>query len=186
MAHVAAPSFYQQVAQTFPTNALIMMEGVTDDGNLLTNKISYRRMAKTLGLSEQKNTFAPNPLAVVHADVDVGVFSKETIDFLNLVMLFHSQGVTAENLTKMMSYQPQPDFDKRLFGDLLEKRNDHLLGEIRDHLTTADSLMVPWGVAHMPGLAREIEKTGFHLAETREYLVIPFGHGGTESPISQK
>jgi hypothetical protein len=35
---------------------------------------------------------------------------------------------------------------------------------------------VPWGAAHMPGIAREILKSGFHLAETREYVVIRF-HG---------
>jgi len=34
--------------------------------------------------------------------------------------------------------------------------------------------MVPWGAAHMPGIAREIIKSGFHLAETREYMVIRF------------
>jgi len=178
MAHVAAPSFYAQVARSFPTNAVILMEGVSDKENLLTNKISYKRMAKSLGLAEQKETFAPNPQEVVHADVDVEVFSRETIDFLNLIMLFHSQGMTPENLAKFMSYSPRPGFEKQLFDDLLVKRNDHLLGEIRTTLQTSDNIMVPWGVAHMPGLAREIQKYGFHLAETRDYVVIPFGRGG--------
>jgi hypothetical protein len=175
MAHVAAPSFYQQVAQTFPTNAVILMEGVSDEGNLLTNKISYKRMAQSLGLAEQKETFAPNPQEVVRADVDVGVFSRETIDFLNLIMLFHSRGMTSENVTRLMQYTPPPGFEKQLFDDLLTKRNEHLLGEIRANLQTSDNIMVPWGVAHMPGLAREIQKAGFHLSETRDYVVIPFG-----------
>jgi hypothetical protein len=178
MAHVAAPSFYAQVSRSFPTNAVILMEGVSDKENLLTNKISYKRMAKTLGLAEQKETFAPNPREVVHADVDVDVFSRETIDFLNLIMLFHSQGMTPENLAKFMSYSPRPGFEKQLFDDLLVKRNDHLLGEIRTNLQTSDNIMVPWGVAHMPGLAREIQKYGFHLSETRNVVVIPFGRGG--------
>jgi hypothetical protein len=178
MAHVAAPSFYQQVSRSFPTNAVILMEGVSDDGNLLTNKISYKRMAQTLGLSEQHETFVPNPQEVVRADVDVGQFSSETISFLNLVMLFHSQGVTAENLSRMAQYTPPPGFEKRLFDDLLTKRNEHLLGEIRANLKTSDNIMVPWGVAHMPGLAREIQKAGFHLSETKDYVVIPFGPRG--------
>jgi hypothetical protein len=41
--------------------------------------------------------------------------------------------------------------------------------------------MVPWGVAHMPGLAHEIEKYGFHLSETREITVIRFGRSGDEA-----
>ena len=175
MAHVAAPSFYAQVSRSFPTNAVILMEGVSDQDNLLTNKITYKRMAKTLGLAEQKETFAPNPREVVHADVDVGIFSRETIDFLNLIMLFHSRGMTPENLSKFMEYSPRPGFEKQLFDDLLVKRNEHLLGEIRAHLETSDNIMVPWGVAHMPGLAREIQKNGFHLSETRDLVVIPFG-----------
>ena len=178
MAHVAAPSFYQQVSRSFPTNAVILMEGVSDEGNLLTNKISYKRMAKTLGLAEQHETFAPNPREVVRADVDVNVFSRQTIDFLNLIMLFHSRGMTPENLSKFLQYSPPPGFEKQLFDDLLVKRNEHLLGEIRAHLETSDNIMVPWGVAHMPGLAREIQNYGFHLAETRDLVVIPFGHRG--------
>jgi len=178
MAHVAAPSFYQQVSGSFPTNAVILMEGVSDDGNLLTNKISYKRMAKSLGLAEQHEAFAPNPQEVVRADVDVGVFSRETINFLNLIMLFHARGMTAENIARIAQYSPAPGFETRLFDDLLVKRNEHLLGEIRNHLQTSDNLMVPWGVAHMPGLAREIQREGFHLSETKDYVVIPFGRRG--------
>jgi hypothetical protein len=83
--------------------------------------------------------------------------------------------MTAENVSKLAQYTPPPGFEKQLFDDLLTKRNEHLLGEINANLKTSDNLMVPWGVAHMPGLAREIQKAGFHLSETRDYVVIPFG-----------
>ena len=176
MAHVAEPDFYRNVTRAFPTNSIILMEGVSDDGNLLTNKISYKRMARTLGLAEQKQTFVPtNSNHAVTADVDVGQFSKETLDFLNLVMLIHSKGATAENVMKFMEWSPPPDFEKQLFDDILIKRNEHLLQEIQSHLRQSDNLMVPWGVAHMPGIAREIQKSGFHLAETHDYFVIRFG-----------
>src|SRR5215469_5671717 len=151
MAHVAEPDFYRNVTRAFPTNSIILMEGVSDDGNLLTNKISYKRMARTLGLAEQKQTFVPtNSNHAVTADVDVGQFSKETLDFLNLVMLIHSKGATAENVMKFMEWSPPPDFEKQLFDDILIKRNEHLLQEIQSHLRQSDNLMVPWGVAHMP------------------------------------
>lgn len=182
MAHIADPSFYQQVSQSFPTNAVILMEGVSDSENLLTNKITYKRMASALGLSEQKETFAPPKNEVVRADVDVKQFSPGTLDFLNLVMLFHSKGVTSENLSRFLQYTPPPGFEEQLFDDLLTKRNEHLLGEIHSHLPTADSIMIPWGAAHMPGVARGIEKSGFHLSETRDYVVIRFGRVRKGSP----
>ena len=59
MSHVADAGFYRKVSQAFPTNSIVLMEGVTDNKNLLTNGISYKRMAKFLGLSEQKVKFGP-------------------------------------------------------------------------------------------------------------------------------
>lgn len=176
MSHIADAGFYQKVSQTFPTNSIILMEGVTDNQNLLTNKISYKRMAKSLGLSEQKVKFKPTRGEMVRADVDVDQFSTDTIDFLNLIMLVHVKGVNSENVLKLLQYSPPPHFEAGLFQDLLTKRNQHLLEEIESQLSQTDNIMVPWGVAHMPGIAREIQKSGFQLDETREYTVIRF-HG---------
>ncbi|MDR3459412.1 MAG: hypothetical protein P4N60_18440 [Verrucomicrobiae bacterium] len=177
MSHVADAGFYQKVSETFPTNSIILMEGVTDEHNLLTNKISYKRMAKSLGLSEQKEEFVPRRGERVRADVDVDVFSAETLKLLNLVMRFHAAGVSPEMVQEVMQYSPPPHFEDRLLEDLVTKRNQHLLAEIQSHLPESDNIMVPWGVAHMPGIAREIQKTGFHLEGTREYVVIRFGGG---------
>jgi hypothetical protein len=79
-------------------------------------------------------------------------------------------------ILKLLQYSPPPHFEEQLFDDLLLKRNQHLLGEIQSHLPQTDNLMVPWGVAHMPGIAREIQKSGFHLDGTQDYMVIRF-HG---------
>ena len=174
MAHVADARFYQKVSQTFPTNSIILMEGVTDDRNLLTNKISYRRMAKSLGLSEQRQEFVPQRGEMVDADVDVDQFSKDTIDFLNLVMLVHAKGMTPANVQTLMQYSPPPHLQDEFINDLVHKRNQRVLEEIRLELPETDNLMVPWGVAHMPGIARAIQKSGFRLSETQEYMVIQF------------
>jgi hypothetical protein len=182
MSHIGEPAFYRDLASSFPTNALILMEGVSDDQNLLTNKISYRRMAKSLGLSEQKREFRPNPGRLVRADVDVGQFGTNTIDLLNLAMLFHSKGLTPENLTQWLSYAPPADFEAQAFRDLLEKRNERLLKEVQARLPEADYLVVPWGAAHMPGIARGVTAAGFRLADTREYQAIRFWSGSKGTP----
>jgi hypothetical protein len=176
MAHVAEADFYRKVSQSFPSNSIILMEGVTDRQHLITTGTSYKRMAKALHMAEQHEEFKPSRGEMVRADVDVEQFSTNTIDFINLVMFIHSKGMTPETVQKALQYSPPPDFQKQVFGDLLRKRNRHLLEEIHARLQQSDNIMVPWGVAHMPGIAKEIQKSGFKLDETREYTLIRF-HG---------
>jgi hypothetical protein len=59
MAHIGEADFYRKVAETFPTNSIILMEGVTDWKRLITNEASYKRAAKSLGLAEQEEEFTP-------------------------------------------------------------------------------------------------------------------------------
>jgi hypothetical protein len=181
MAHVGDAEFYRKLNESFPTNAIILMEGVTDNRNLLTNRISYKRMANALGLTEQKTEFKPGHGEWVRADVDVQIFTKNTIDLLNLVMLFHSRGVNAETLPALLQYTPPANLQEEVWEDLLSKRNRHLLGEIDGHLALSKDLIVPWGAAHMPGIAEGIQNAGFRLDKTREFLIIRFGSRGKRS-----
>jgi hypothetical protein len=177
MAHVADRNFYQTISQSFPTNSLVLMEGVTDSEHLLTNHITYKRMAATLGLSEQQKEFKPSEEQMERADVDVKEFTPNTIGFLNLVMRIHSNGLNAAALMELMTLSPPPGFEKELFDDLLRKRNRHLLSEMQKRIPETDNIVVPWGAAHMPEIAREIQKDGFRLEESRDYPVIRFGAG---------
>lgn len=174
MAHIGEPEFYRDLARSFPTNALILMEGVSDDQGLLTNRITYKRMATSLGLAEQQKEFKPQQQRVVNADIDVAEFSASTIDALNVGMLIHTRGLNAETLSQVLQYSPPPHFDETLVQDLLRKRNRHLMQEIRSHLEQSEELIVPWGAAHMPEVAREIQKLGFHVSGTREFVAIRF------------
>lgn len=179
MSHVGEPDFYQTLAQSFPTNAIILMEGVTDNQNLITNEITYQRMATALGVAEQHEEFQPRG-KLVRADVDVAEFTPNTIAGLNLVMLVHSRGVNAETIIKLMQFSP-PHFEEQLFDDLLRKRNRRLLEEIHARLLQSENIIVPWGAAHMPEIAKEIQKAGFRLDETREYVAIRFRSAGNKN-----
>ncbi len=186
MAHIGDTDFYRKVSQSFPANSIILLEGVTDNQTLLTNRITYKRMAASLGLSEQQKEFKPSQGELVRADVDVEQFATNTIDFLNLVMRIHSKGLNTENVMELVQYSPPPDFQDRLFEDLLRKRNRRLLEEIPSRLSETDNIIVPWGVAHMPGIAKEIQKSGFRLVETRKYVVIRFRLVGNKSKAARK
>jgi hypothetical protein len=143
-------------------------------------------MANSLGLAQQVKEFKPSPLQMVRADVDVEEFTTNTIGFLNVVMLIHAKGLTAENVLKIIQYSPPPHFEEQLFADLLTKRNRRLLREINDQLPQSDKLIVPWGAAHIPQIAREIQKSGFRLADVREYVAIRFGASVTKSKKAGK
>ena len=181
MAHIAEADFYHRLSQSFPSNAVVLMEGVTDNSNLLTNRITYKRAAASLGLAEQHEEFHPVQSELVMADVDVEQFTPNTIGFLNLTMLLHSKGLTAETVLTLMRYSPPPHFEEQLFDDLLRKRNGHLLQELQARLPASEQIIVPWGVAHMPGIAEGIQASGFHLTETREYPLVRFHLAGKTS-----
>ena len=108
------------------------------------------------------------------ADVDLEEFSKESIEFLNLATLIHSRGFRPEVLLELIQKSQNPLLTEQLWEDLLTLRNAHLLKEIQAELPRSDMIVVPWGAAHMRGIAEEIQKSGFHLSETQEYTVVKF------------
>lgn len=183
MSHIGESEFYRNLTQVFPTNAVVLMEGVTDDQGLLTNRITYERVAESLGLVEQEVEFDPNPAMtmLVHADLDVAEFSPMTIDFINMVMLGHSKGLTPEFLAALGRYKPPPGFEYQLFDDLLGKRNQHLLTELHLRIDETENVVVPWGAAHMPGIARGLTEAGFSVADSWEHVAIRFGAGPSPS-----
>ncbi len=174
MMHIGEAGFYQQIMKSFPTNSTILLEGVTDRKNLLKHPISYKRVASSLGLSEQKQQFEPTQGRPRPADVDVEQFSAKSIEFLNLATLVHSQGFTAEVILQLIQKSQDSQMTKHLLEDLLTLRNEHLLKEIQEELLRSDKIVVPWGAAHMQGLSEGIQKAGFNEASSREYNVLQY------------
>jgi hypothetical protein len=101
-------------------------------------------------------------------------------------MLIHSKGVNAETVLQLLRFSPPPHYEEQLLDDLLRKRNRHLLEELRARLSQTEHIIVPWGVAHMPGIAAEIQKAGFRLDETQEYVAIRFRSAGKETKRTGK
>jgi len=176
MSHIADTDFYQAMAHSVSNNSIVLMEGVTDEKNLLTNKLSYKRAAKALGLGEQHDDLNIRQGELVRADVDIQVFSSNTIAMLNLITLLHTRGLNPDTLSQLLQFHPTPEAQQQLFEDLLLKRNEHLLKELWRRLPDSDNFVLPWGAAHMPGLAAAIQEAGFRLVETHNYVSIRFGH----------
>ena len=186
MAHIAEPSFYKTLADSFTTNSIALMEGVSDEKKLLTNHISYKRMAQSLGMAEQQKEFKPTQGELVVADVDVSEFTPNTLGFLNLVMMVHAKGLQPEIVMQLVQFAPAPGFEQELLDDLLNKRNRHVVEELRSRLEDSEEFIVPWGAAHMPGIAKEIEKLGFRKGETQDFTVLRFRSAGKSTKPPQQ
>lgn len=172
MSHIGEPTFYESLAASFPHDSVVLMEGVSDLKKTIKASSNYSKMAKTIGVVEQQQAFKPQG-EIVAADIDVSDFSPETLNLLKTSMLVHSEGITSETLPILMKPTP-PGLEKRLMEDILEKRNVHLLKVLHERLPTSNHIIVPWGAAHMPGISREIEKSGFKVASTQPYMAIRF------------
>ena len=145
------------------------------NSNLLVHGISYKRAAKSLHLEEQHEDFKLQRGELVRADVDVSDFSSNTLALLNIVGLVHSEGVNAHTLSLLMGYSPTEDVEQQLLDDILLKRNAHVLGVLHARLPDANDFIIPWGAAHMAGISKEIQKSGFHLVATHDFVAIHFG-----------
>jgi hypothetical protein len=185
MAHVAERSFYRALSDSFTSNSIVLLEGVTDEQGLLTNHITYKRMAQTLGVAEQQKEFKPAQGELVPADVDVADFTTNTIGFLNLIMQVHAHGLRPDILMQLVQFAPQPGFEQELLTDLLHKRNLHVVEELQSRLDESEQFVVPWGAAHMPGIAKELQKLGFRVNETRDFTVIRFRSSGKAREASK-
>jgi hypothetical protein len=173
MSHIGEPEFYQTLAASFSPQAAVLMEGVSDKQDMLKEKVGYTKTAKDLGLSEQHEVFKPQG-ELVAADVDIGQFSKVTLECLKKTMIIHAKGINAETLRLLMQASPE-DLPQQLFHDLLTRRNEHLLTVFEERLHQSDHLIIPWGAAHMPGISAGVLKAGFRLQETKDYVAIRFG-----------
>lgn len=173
MSHVGEQEFYHSLAASFPENSVILMEGVSDRKNITNVHSDYSKMAASVGGVEQTKVFKPRG-EIVAADVDISEFSPATLELLKTAMLIHAKGVTAETLPILMK-PTTPGLEKQLMDDILTKRNRHLLEVIRERLPTSENIIVPWGAAHMPEIAREILKEGFRVTETEDFMAIRFG-----------
>ena len=60
MSHVGESQFYETLAASFPPDAVVLMEGVSDKQKLLPNAPNYSKMATLIGAAEQQQVYVHN------------------------------------------------------------------------------------------------------------------------------
>ena len=67
-----------------------------------------------------------------------------------------------------------PETSAVIFGDLLDSRNEVVISWLDRVLPIYDTIVIPWGALHMPGIETEILERGFKQTSSRERLSIDF------------
>ena len=177
MMHIGEPAFYQDLIETLPMQgAITLAEGVTNDAGQLPERRSYSSIAAGLGLVPQPE-LGGNNRKLRYADVDLSEFSPETREFLAGV----ERVMNAETLEAgVRAYLELSDMGSEtavrtlnaLKHDLIDLRNDHLFAEIETSLRDYDTVVVPWGALHLPGIQDRIRDLGFEQELAMDRLVI--------------
>ncbi len=178
MMHIGESDFYRSISESFPEgNSIILHEGISDRENLISSDFSYNKIAAALGLDTQSSHEGMEGHTGKIADVDASEFSPATIKMINATAIFLQSETISEKI-EASHQQNLATFSTKAFQacfhDLLHMRNQHLLTCVKDSLEEYDTVVIPWGVAHMPGVEEEILKEGFVLTHTRKLSIVNF------------
>jgi len=204
MIHMGEKGYYDDLAGSVsPGRTIVLAEGVTDDKNLLRNRLNYGRLAGFLGLiSQDKMLFrgkiiepealeAPQVRSqgagekgksgspdILRADVDVSVFRPPTILFLNTVgKQLQENRSLAKGFLAINNWAEKNitrEMNDVIMDDILHRRNRQLISRLGKALDRYDNVIIPWGAMHMKEIEEDVLKRGFKLQEQRERVSIDF------------
>jgi hypothetical protein len=183
MMHIGDPTGYRALVCTFERESTIVLaEGVSDREGRLASALEYGHVAEALGLAQQEDVStylvdaedpeaAPPEWPVVRrADVDASDFSPETIATIQWAAEVWAAEDVATALHVILRGMREQDTEQRLafIADIVDRRNEHLVGEIERALREYERVVVPWGGLHLPSVERTVLSWGY--AETSREL----------------
>ncbi len=172
--HIASPNFYEMLMESLPAErSVILPEGVTDDKKLMRSTLDYSIAADSVGLSAQpdltKRKQEPN---VLHCDADISDFSESTIRLLNAVTFAMHAASDGDALGAIQALTGLENaHSNELIEDILEKRNQRVSAGVEKALPLFEHIAIPWGVAHMPGIERDLFKMRARKTDSRRVQV---------------
>jgi hypothetical protein len=180
MAHVGDSEFYEDLKKSLAKKpALLLMEGVTDDKELLQNVPDYEFIAKNLGVEDQRAGFSlasmPENLEIIRADLDIQDFASSTVMALNLAgKLYSEEGFNLATLMELHSYFAKTGVTETFMHDLLNKRNKVVVGLIQEKLEEHPLIIIPWGALHLPEIEDWLNKNNFKMLEMQSRKLYSF------------
>ena len=196
MIHLGEEEYYDDLITSISGHqTLILAEGVSDEGNLLTERFSYGKLAGLLGLTSQEGVHFPGKLIdaaeldeakdknqntpdILRADIDLQQFDPRTLEVLNALAkyLLNAKSPLAgyAAFNRWADEHFDPDLNSIVMTDLIAKRNRSVLSYLPKALTKYDIVVIPWGALHMQGIEKAVLKEGFQLKQSHNRLSIDF------------
>lgn len=198
MVHIGEQDYYRDIADSVQSGrTIVLAEGVSDEDNLLTHRLDYGPVGDALGMvSQQELQFHaelidleridapewavdPGVPHIARADIDLNRFDPRTVEFLNVLgSSISSGGSLAEGLKRYNAWAEEhitPELVETLMEDILHKRNEAVIQGMNRSLRKYDTVFIPWGAMHMPGIEAAVLEKGFSLQQSRERLSLDFG-----------
>ncbi|MBI1211230.1 MAG: hypothetical protein GC190_07195 [Alphaproteobacteria bacterium] len=110
---------------------------------------------------------------IIYADADVSDFSPTTVRFLGMVGEVYSSHSVNELLSRLNAVGDafsEKDIEN-VFEDILYKRNKRVLAEFDKEIDEYDTIIIPWGAQHMPGLEAALLQRGFRIQSQKMLAV---------------
>lgn len=196
MIHLGQQTYFDDLNHSLQgQRTLLLAEGVSDNSGRLQGEFSYEKIAGLLGLTAQEKLLVqgrlvtaesldqlddlqPGTTDILPADIDLSEFDEMTIDMLNALgkYVLNSDSLVEgfKNYNQWAAENTGPETNQIVMDDLLQKRNHAVLSYLPKALQKYDTLIIPWGALHMPGLETAVRHKGFKLQEQQERLSIDF------------
>jgi len=196
MIHLGQEEYYDDLLASIPDNqTLILAEGVSDKGNLLTERFSYGKLAGLLGLTSQEGVHFRGRVInaaeldkekdekqltpdILPADIDLQQFDPQTLEVINALAkhLLNADSSVAGYFAfnRWAEDHFDPDLNTIVMTDLITKRNRSVLSYLPKALHKYDTVIIPWGALHMRGIEKAVLKQGFQLKKSRQRQSIDF------------
>ncbi|WP_303722527.1 hypothetical protein [Malonomonas rubra] len=201
MIHLGQHNYYNSLNESLQgQQALLLAEGVTDRTGRLNENFSYQKLAGMLGLTTQSKKLIegrlvdeasldqlsdrkPKTTDILPADIDLLEFDEQTIRMLNAVGRYvldsDSFADGFQQFNRWAREHTNVHTNQIVMDDLIQKRNRKVLSYLPKALQKYDTLVIPWGALHMPGLETAIRNRGFSLQNRTErrsidFLLLPY------------
>ena len=193
MVHIGDDAFYKNIFSSFPPDSLVLAEGVSDRTGRMTGSMTYEGVAKVLGLSNQVEVQSqwieksvkdmqaaspgrPRPVPLMSGDIDISDFSDQTIGFLRATADVYGAPTMSKAYERMVAMNEiySEEQASTAFTEVIEKRNTHVLNTLDEQIKTRNSIVIPWGAQHMPGLEKGLLTRGYAITAQQSRLVISF------------
>jgi hypothetical protein len=197
MIHIADKAYFDDVIESIPSQGTIVLaEGISDRYHQLATRFSYGELARNLGLTSQENMAFQGKLIeavdiphaastaengvyhIIRADIDIDDFNPKTIEFMKIIgSTLLSDTSISEGMRTYFAWvrENSPHFTPQIImNDILYRRNQEVINHMESVLAHYDTIIIPWGALHMPGIEAAVLHKGFLLFNTRERIGIDF------------